>query len=72
MISETKIDDSFPVSQFLRGGYATFYRLDRNSSGCGILVFIRTINKSYHQIVSSIGISFSGIGLTKIKFVLTL
>ena len=39
MISETKIDDSFPVSQFLRGGYTTFYSLDRNSSGGEIFSF---------------------------------
>ena len=41
MISETKIDDSFPVCQFLIGAYTTSYRLDRNSNGGGILVFIQ-------------------------------
>ena len=39
MISETKIDDSFPVSHFLRGGYTTFYSLDQNSSGGEIFSF---------------------------------
>ena len=53
MISETKIDDSFPVSHFLRGGYATFYRLDRNSSGSGILVFIREDIPSTNHIIKS-------------------
>ena len=41
MISETKIDDSFPVSQFLIEGFCTPYRLDRNSKGGGILLYVR-------------------------------
>ena len=41
MISETKIDDSFFVRQFLLSGYTRLYRLDCNSNGGGILVFIR-------------------------------
>ena len=38
MISETKIDDSFPPTQFLIEGLTTLYRLDRNGSGGGHLV----------------------------------
>ena len=41
MISETKIDDSFPLTQFLIEGFTTPYRLDRNGSDRGILVYIR-------------------------------
>ena len=42
MISETKNDDSFPLTQFLIEGLLTTpYRLDRNGSGGGILVYIR-------------------------------
>lgn len=41
MISQTISHESFPVSQFLQGGYTTPYRLDRNSNVGGILVFIR-------------------------------
>ena len=40
MISETKIDDSFPVGQFLIEGFCTPYRLDRNSKGGGILLYV--------------------------------
>ena len=40
-ISETKIDDSFPNKQFLIDGYTAPYRLDRNSVGGGILVYVR-------------------------------
>ena len=40
MISETKLDSSFPNAQF-RNGYSERYRLDRNGNGAGILAFIR-------------------------------
>ena len=41
MISETKIDDSYPTRRFLIDGYTAPYRLDRNSVGGGILVYVR-------------------------------
>ena len=40
MISETKLDSSFPNGQFQKG-YSEPYRLDRNGNGAGILAFIR-------------------------------
>ena len=39
LISETKIDSSFPTAQF-KIGYTT-HRLDRNSNGGGILLYVR-------------------------------
>ena len=41
MISQTKIDDSFPVGQFLIEGFCTPYKLDRNSKDGGILLYAR-------------------------------
>ena len=41
LISETKIDSSFPSAQFHLEGYGTPYRLDRNANGGGILLYIR-------------------------------
>ena len=41
MISETKLDSSFPNGQFQIHGYSEPYRLDKNGNGGGILVFIR-------------------------------
>ena len=41
MISETKIDNSFPTSQFTMTGYSIPFRLDRTSHGGGILLFVR-------------------------------
>ena len=39
MISETKIDDSFPLGNFLIGGFSKPYSLDRDSLGGGILLY---------------------------------
>ena len=41
LISETKLDDSFPTAQFLIKGFSAHYRLDRNSKGGGLLLYIR-------------------------------
>ena len=41
MISEAKIDDSFPVGQFLIERFCTPYRLNCNSKGRGILLYVR-------------------------------
>ena len=41
LVSETKLDDTFPVGQFYIDGYLTPYRFDRTSRGCGILLYIR-------------------------------
>ena len=38
MISQSKIDDSFPAGQFLIEWFCTLYRLDRNAKGGGILL----------------------------------
>ena len=42
VISETKIDKSFPENQFSIDGYNLPYRLDRNQDGGGLLVYFRT------------------------------
>ena len=41
MVSETKLDSSFPQAQFRMEGYAPPFRYDRNSHDGGILLFIR-------------------------------
>ena len=45
MISETKLDESFPPSQFFLDGHGIFFRFDRNGNGGGILLSIR---EHYH------------------------
>ena len=41
LISETKIDGTFPTSQFLMTGYSNVYRLDRNDKGGGTMLFVK-------------------------------
>ena len=41
MATETKIDESFPTSQFIIPGFTSPYRFDRTNDGGGILVYIR-------------------------------
>ena len=41
LISETKINETFPTSQFQIPGYTTPYRADRTINGVGILLYIR-------------------------------
>ena len=41
LISETKLDDSFPAIQFCIEGFTAPYRLDRNKNGGGIILYIR-------------------------------
>ena len=44
MISETKLDDSFPTGQFLLDGFSVPDRLDRILKGGGILL----LGRIYH------------------------
>ena len=41
MISETKIDEGFPKGNFLIEGFSTPFRLDRDSKGGGIMLYVR-------------------------------
>ena len=41
MISETKLDETFPTNQFFIQGYSTVYRLDRIDKGGGKMLFVK-------------------------------
>ena len=41
MVSETKTDDSFLVRNFIIEGFSTLYRLDRDSNGGDIVLYLR-------------------------------
>ena len=41
IITETKLDKSFPNGQFLLHGYSEPFKLDRNQFGGGLLAFVR-------------------------------
>ena len=38
--SETKLDDSFPSAKFMLKNFGIPYRLDRNSNGGGLLLYV--------------------------------
>ena len=41
MVSETKLDNSFPVSQFLINDYTPPFRLNCDNNGGGKMLFVR-------------------------------
>ena len=41
MVSEIKIDNSFPVGNFLIDGFSTPYRFDSDNNGGGIILYVR-------------------------------
>ena len=47
MFSETKIDDRFPIGNFVIDGYSTHCRLDQNSNSGEILLYMREDITSY-------------------------
>ena len=69
MISETKIDKSFPTSQYLIDGFSSPYRLDRNANGGGIFVYFKNnITKSLQTIKVSTEAIFTEINLRRKKW----
>ena len=41
VITETKIDESFPTGQFSIDGFSTPFRLDRNKFGGGVIIYVK-------------------------------
>ena len=41
IITETKLDDTYPISQFHIDGYSVLYRLDRNRNGRVVIIYVR-------------------------------
>ena len=41
VLTETKLDDTFPIAQFLVNGFSEPYRLERNRNGGGVMVYFR-------------------------------
>ena len=42
LISETKLDNTFPKPQFFLNGYSEPHRLDRTANGGGLLLYLRS------------------------------
>ena len=41
VITESKLDDTFPANQFLIEGFSSPFRLDRDPNGGGVIIFVR-------------------------------
>ena len=61
VMSETKIDDSFPTQQFIIEGYTRRYGRDRNKEGGGVLIYVRDDlgSKELHGIDRSLDLARS-------------
>ena len=74
VVTETKLDDSFPVAQFKIDGFTTPFRLDRTSNGGGLMIFVREdipckiLNR--HKFPDDIEGLFIEINLRKTKWLL--
>ena len=40
VLTETKIDDSYPTSHFLIEGFSPLFRLDRNANGGVVMIYV--------------------------------
>ena len=71
MLTETKLDSSFPSAQFQIHGYTTLYRLDENANGGGLLLYVREDfqSKKIDDVDSDTGLGamFIEINIRKIK-----
>ena len=53
MMSETKLDNSFPDGQLLIEGYSKPYKIDRNCNGGGMMLYNSrySIKSSAHRVI---------------------
>ena len=74
VLTETKLDDSFPNSQFLVDGFSEPFRIDRNRSGGGVMIYVRDVIPSKlltkHFFPNDIEDLFVELNFTKCKLLL--
>ena len=74
VVSETKLDPTFPACQFKIPGYSMPFRRDRNRNGGGVMIFVREDISSKllvrHNLPDDIEVIFVEINLRKTKFLL--
>lgn len=74
IITETKLDSSFPAGQFLMDGFSQPYRKDRDRHGGGILIYVREDIPSKelkkHNLPNDIEGIFVEINLRKTKWLI--
>ena len=74
MVSETKVDDSYPTEQFKIEGYSKPIRLDRNRHGCGLMIFSRDDLPCHelksHELPSDVECTFLEIRIKQSKWLI--
>ena len=74
VITETKIDDTFPLGQFYVDGVTMPYRLDRNHNGGGVIIYDREDIPSKifekHKLPQDVEGVFFELNFRKIKWLL--
>ena len=74
IVTETKLDSSFPSGQFLIDGFAKPFRRDRNKNGGGIMIFIRddipTKEIKVNFLPSDIECLFIELNIRKVKWLI--
>ena len=74
VITETKLDDTFPNAQFLVPGFSKPFRLDRNRNGGGVMIYVRENIPSKlltkHVLPSDIECIFLELNVRKCKWLL--
>ena len=72
ILSETKLDSTFPSIQFLINGFSVPHRLDQNIKGSGILLYVRdkiiVLPLNRYSLPLHIEISFSELNLKNRKW----
>ena len=74
MITETKLDGTFPLGQFYVEVFNMPYRLDRNRNGGGVIIYVRedipskTLEK--HKLPQDVEDMFVELNFRKIKWLL--
>ena len=67
IVSETQLDESFPQGQFKISGFSRPFRLDRNSNGSGIMLFVIADIPAKYSKISPIDGFYVEINLRKQK-----
>ena len=74
VISETKLDNSFPMREFEMEGYSAPIRLDRNCHGGGIILYVRSDlpckELTSHKLPNNVEGIFAELTIRKIKWLL--
>ena len=74
LLSETKLDDSFPTAQFSLNDFSKPYRLDRSSNGGAIILYVRDDIPSRlltdYKIKDNLELFFVGVNLRKRRWLL--